>query len=78
MSPGILHLYVAEQTDGLLGSTPVGYTGLTPGVFVVCGMLGIFPAATAAFRAATHAAGRLVVSGAPVGYPADHATVVDF
>ncbi len=71
-------MYVAEQTDGPLGSYPVGYTGLVPGVFVDGGMLGIFPAATAASRAATHAAGSLDVSGVAVGYPADHSKMNDF
>lgn len=77
MSPGILHLAVAEQTEELSGSKPCGYTGLVPGVFVECGMLGIFPAATAAFRAATHSLGRADVSGIPRGYPEDHAIVDD-
>ena len=51
---------------------------MVPGVFVDGGMLGIFPAATAAFRAATHAAGSLDVSGAAVGYPADHSIMKGF
>ena len=57
MSPGILHLYVEEQTWGPLGSNPWGYTGFVLGVFELTGIFGIFPAVTAAFKASTHAFG---------------------
>jgi len=41
-------------------------------VFVLGGMLGIFPAATAAFRALVHSGGTALGSGRARGNAADH------
>jgi hypothetical protein len=44
MSPGFLHLYVAEQTWGELGLKPGGYTGTPLLGPEEMGTLGIIPA----------------------------------
>lgn len=72
MSPGVTHLAVEEQTFGLIGSYPMGYTGSNPLVLVDWGISGTLPAKVAALRASIQAWGSIVVSAIAGGKPADH------
>jgi hypothetical protein len=73
-SPSPLHCHVLEQMMGPAGSSPGAYWGFPP---VAAGMVmsGIFPACSAACRAASQAGGvnaSGMGAGAGVGYCAAH------